>query len=139
MSSRSRPSSRLRISRSPTRAATTAKAPGTAPDRGRPSRAYAMAHKRPATAPEAVTRRNNPDASRSSSRAPGLAANSDARRAHCEAVASILAMLLGRGSWLSAGVCLVHADRDDRRPGRGDAGHHPDRGDQPEEVGDSPR
>src|SRR5438067_2446923 len=50
MSSRSRPSSRLRISRITTRAASSAKAPGTAPERGRPSSAYPMAHRSPATA-----------------------------------------------------------------------------------------
>src|ERR1700694_5880975 len=46
-----------------------------------------MAHKSPAAAPDAVTRRNNPDARRSSSRPPGLAARSTAPRGHREAQA----------------------------------------------------
>jgi len=48
-------------------------------------------------------------------------------------------MLLGRGGSLRPRVCLVHVDRDNGRTDSRDYGHHPDRGDQPEEVGDSPR
>jgi len=40
--------------------------------------------------------------------------------------------------YLQFGMRFVHADRDNAGAGQGHSGHHPDRGDQPEEIGDCP-
>ncbi len=64
-----------------------------------------MAHSRPAAAPEPVTTRKSPEASRSASRASGLDATSAARRKRREALFRIEPMLLGVG--LTGGAPVV--------------------------------
>src|SRR5712691_7886138 len=81
------------MSRPQTTVPSTAKPPGIAAERGRPSTAYPAAQSSPAAAPEPVTRRKSPEARRPSSLAVGLAATSAARRTAREAPARIDAML----------------------------------------------